>query len=75
MLTINSSGEDVRTLQENLVKLGYKPGPIDGDFGDKTEDAVIAFQETEGIYGDGIVGSLIDEQTPLTVTTLLNMWK
>lgn len=57
MLKLDSRGEDVRTLQENLVRLGYKPGVIDGIFGDKTEDAVIRFQETEGIYGDGIVGS------------------
>ncbi len=57
MFTFGSRGEDVRTLQENLVRLGYKPGPVDGIFGDKTEDAVIGFQETEGIYADGNVGS------------------
>ncbi len=56
MLRLDSHGEDVRTLQENLSTLGYKPGPIDGLFGEKTEDAVIQFQETEGIYADGIVG-------------------
>ena len=56
MLKLNSKGDDVRTLQENLLRLGYKPGAVDGHFGEKTEDAVIQFQEAEGIYADGIVG-------------------
>jgi len=57
MLKLHSRGEDVRTLQENLAQLGYSPGKIDGIFGEKTEDAVILFQEAEGLYGDGIVGT------------------
>ncbi|MFC1685373.1 peptidoglycan-binding protein [Pseudomonadota bacterium] len=57
MLKLNSQGEDVRTLQENLTQLGYKLGSIDGDFGEKTEDAVIRFQEAEGLYADGVVGT------------------
>jgi hypothetical protein len=56
MLRLNDNGEDVRTLQENLAQLGYRPGRVDGDFGQKTEDAVISFQESEGVYADGIVG-------------------
>ena len=57
MLRLHSKGDDVRTLQENLTQLGYSPGKIDGDFGEKTEDAVIRFQEQEGLYADGIVGT------------------
>ena len=56
MLKLNSKGDDVRTLQENLLQLGYRPGPVDGHFGEKTDDAVIQFQEAEGLYADGIVG-------------------
>lgn len=56
MLKLNSRGEDVRTLQENLALLGYRPGKADGVFGEKTEDAVILFQEAEGLYADGIAG-------------------
>ena len=48
MLKLNSQGEDVRTLQENLTQLGYRPGKIDGDFGDNTLNAVLHFQETCG---------------------------
>ncbi len=57
MLKLNSRGEDVRTLQENLNLLGHNAGKVDGIFGEKTEDAVIRFQETEGIYADGVVGT------------------
>lgn len=56
MLKLDSRGETVRTLQENLAVLGYRPGPADGVFGEKTEDAVILFQEAEGLYADGIAG-------------------
>ena len=56
MLKLNNKGDDVRTLQENLLRLGYKPGAVDGHFGEKTEDAVIQFQETEGLYADGVFG-------------------
>ncbi len=56
MLRLDSRGEDVRTLQENLTLLGYRPGRADGVFGEKTENAVILFQEAEGLYADGIAG-------------------
>lgn len=52
----NSRGEDVKTVQEILARLGYNPGPIDGWFGAKTEDAVIRFQEEQNLFVDGIVG-------------------
>lgn len=51
-----SSGEDVKSVQEILSSLGYKPGPADGIFGEKTELAVIRFQEENNLYSDGIVG-------------------
>lgn len=51
-----SKGEDVKTVQEILKQLGYRPGPIDGWFGEKTEKAVVQFQEENHLYGDGIVG-------------------
>lgn len=39
------TGDDVRQLQERLKKHLADPGKIDGEFGDKTRDAVIAFQQ------------------------------
>ncbi len=58
MLKRGCKSEDVRSLQENLRRLGYGGGKIDAIFGEKTEDAVLCFQEAEGLYPDGIVGSI-----------------
>ncbi|ACA86734.1 peptidoglycan-binding domain-containing protein [Shewanella woodyi] len=57
-LRIKSSGEEVKSLQELLTVLHLSPGPIDGEFGDKTEDAVLQFQEQQGLYADGVVGTI-----------------
>jgi peptidoglycan hydrolase-like protein with peptidoglycan-binding domain len=48
----------VRDLQEALTALGYHPGPVDGIFGQRTEDAVKAFQRANSISADGIVGPI-----------------
>ncbi len=55
-----SSGEKVEKLQERLSELGYYSGPIDGHFGDGTEEAFMLFQEVCGLYVDGIAGSDVD---------------
>lgn len=53
----STNAEAVKTLQNRLVKLGFlKPKDIDGDFGDDTEKAVIAFQTLYKIEVDGEVG-------------------
>ena len=52
-------GDDVRELQEKLLKLGYDIGPdgADGDFGGNTYKAVVAFQTEHGLSPiDGEVG-------------------
>ncbi len=51
-------GEDVRMLQEKLLKLGYSCGKwgADGDFGNDTENAMKAFQTAAGLTADGVVG-------------------
>lgn len=51
-------GEDVRTLQEYLLKLGYSVGSAgtDGEYGAKTEDAVKAYQDAAGLDNDGVYG-------------------
>ena len=51
-----SSGEAVRQLQIALAELGHDPGPVDGQFGSRTEAAVKAFQHARGIAADGVVG-------------------
>jgi hypothetical protein len=46
-----------REVQERLVRLGYLPASaVDGLFGYRTQQAVMAFQSWEGLGRDGIVG-------------------
>jgi len=56
MLARGSRGVDVKELQQNLTKLGFNPGPADGIFGSKTEDAVLKFQQKYGLTVDGVAG-------------------
>ncbi len=51
-----STGPKVRELQTLLRNQGFDPGPIDGDFGPRTEAAVRNFQRSKGLVVDGIVG-------------------
>ena len=51
-----SSGDDVKTLQEYLLTLGYYKGKIDGEAGSGTIAAVKEFQRAEGLKVDGICG-------------------
>ena len=58
-LRLGSSGPAVIKLQQQLLNKGFNQGAIDGDFGENTQAAVMAFQRSsrfseEGI--DGIVG-------------------
>jgi hypothetical protein len=47
---------EVRWLEQRLTDLSYRPGPIDGVFDERTNQAVIAFQKWEGLTRDGLVG-------------------
>jgi lipoprotein-anchoring transpeptidase ErfK/SrfK len=48
------SGADVKALQKRLAALKYYPGPLDGQFGSDTEEAVWAFQEVNHIKVTGV---------------------
>ncbi len=52
-----SSGSEVTRIQQKLNSLGYYNGPVDGIYGTKTKDAVIAFQKSCGLTPDGVAGS------------------
>lgn len=56
VLSNGDRGADVRLLQEGLNALGFNTGPADGIFGPRTERAVRAFQQSQGVTVDGIVG-------------------
>jgi hypothetical protein len=49
-------GAAVRELQQVLVRLGYSPGRIDGQYGAGTTQAVSKFQTANGLTADGVVG-------------------
>ena len=47
--------ERVREVQRRLVKLGYRPGPVDGLFGPRTRAATLWFQFKHGLQTTGRV--------------------
>jgi peptidoglycan hydrolase-like protein with peptidoglycan-binding domain/DNA invertase Pin-like site-specific DNA recombinase len=52
----SATAQKVRALQQKLRRLGWRPGPVDGLFGPRTEDAVVRFQTAAGLAADGIHG-------------------
>lgn len=50
------SGPDVAVMQSVLAARGYDVS-IDGDFGSKTEEAVIAFKTSEGLTKSNVMGN------------------
>jgi N-acetylmuramoyl-L-alanine amidase len=50
------AGEDVRTLQERLLEMGYDVGRADGLYGRRTARAVAQFQREVGLDPDGTCG-------------------
>lgn len=57
ILRPGDNGEAVEQLQLKLKAAGYDPGDIDGDYGPKTEKAVLTFQiDRPDIDDDGIAG-------------------
>ncbi len=67
---------EVQLVQKQLTALGYNPGPADGLYGEKTRQAVIAFQKKEGLTADGVVGAKtkakLAEKSGGTASTLVS---
>lgn len=51
-----SKGESVTLLQAKLFELGYYMDEITGTYTNETKEAVVAFQQTNGLPADGITG-------------------
>lgn len=66
-LKLNSKGNDVKTLQQNLQTLGYTISS-DGAFGKETERVVIQFQTDHNLSPDGTVGP----NTQSVINSLIN---
>ncbi|MDW3213542.1 MAG: SpoIID/LytB domain-containing protein [Ilumatobacteraceae bacterium] len=52
-LTNGDRGQSVTQMQQLLSHFGFSPGPIDGIFGNMTQEALEDFQEAEGLPVDG----------------------
>ncbi len=53
-LTLGDVSDTVRDLQTRLTLLGYYTGQLTGRYGERTRDAVQAFQADFGLAGDGV---------------------
>ena len=61
VLRAGTDGLSTRELQRKLAALGYYPGPVDGNFGADTLEAVWAFQEVQGLPGEDFVSSAMEQ--------------
>ena len=74
------AGEEVRLLQQRLITLGLLSGTADGDYGQKTQNAVLQAQKLlqmagydvtpTGTADDGTIGLLFDEGAEYALLTL-----
>jgi peptidoglycan hydrolase-like protein with peptidoglycan-binding domain len=55
-VTLPGGSANVRSLQRQLVRMGFSPGAVDGRDGPLTTQAVRSFQQAHGLVVDGIVG-------------------
>lgn len=62
------TGSQVKTVQTKLKNWGYYSGSVDGIFGAKTYNAVIAFQKKNNLTADGIVGAKTAAAMGITLT-------
>ena len=56
-IQLNSQGDRVSRLQQDLKQLGYYYADITGNVGSKTETAIKAFQKDHGLTADGVAGA------------------
>ena len=57
-----AAGERVLRAQRALRRLGYDPGPLDGVYGDQTEEAVRRFQRNNRLAPTGALnGPTVNE--------------
>jgi peptidoglycan hydrolase-like protein with peptidoglycan-binding domain len=59
-LQYGGHGLSVKELQRKLNALKYYAGPVNGDFGTDTQEAVWAFQEVQGLPGESYVSAAME---------------
>lgn len=63
-----SRGSQVSLVQQKLKQYGYYDGAVDGVFGKDTYNAVVWFQEKNGLKADGTVGPSTAAALGITLT-------
>ena len=77
-LELGSTGADVRTLQNRLRQMGYFNGTINGVYGSDTAASVMAFQQDNGLWVDGVAGPETQAKlygTPATPSTTASAYR
>lgn len=62
-------GQDVRTVQDKLLRWKYYDGTVDGIYGARTYRAVRKFQAKNGLKVDGVVGPSTAQALGMATTT------
>lgn len=57
-LRLGDAGKDVKALEERLKELGYFTGTPDESFAQDTQDALVAFQQANGLLASGILDAI-----------------
>lgn len=75
-LTRDTEGARVLKLQYVLLRQGFDPGGLDGDFGAKTAQALVAWRKSKGyseiaLVDEGIVDELVDLPNPGEVPVIV----
>lgn len=63
-----ASGNDVRVVQDKLLRWKYYDGTVDGVYGARTYRAVMRFQEKNGLTPDGVVGTTTAQAMGINTT-------
>jgi peptidoglycan hydrolase-like protein with peptidoglycan-binding domain len=56
----NATSRPTLDIQTELQRLGFDPGPLDGEWGNRTADAVAAYQKSKFITADSVYGLTSD---------------
>ena len=57
LIKMGMRGDGVGQVQQRLQEIGYYQGTVDGVFGSETKNAVVCFQDDQGLQADGVVGT------------------
>jgi peptidoglycan L-alanyl-D-glutamate endopeptidase CwlK len=71
ILQVGDTGPDVIALQQALLAANFNPGAIDGSFGNGTEAALLAYQQSEGLNPDGVAGPAVQNALGLNFAAAL----